>query len=310
MHAVNLKHRIAELAELQHGLITRAQAYELGADLEDLAHLCAIRFLVSIGRHTFRVGGAPRTWRQRALAMTLQHDGLVVVSHRSAAALRGMPGMKERGRIHVTQPRVLSHDRPMPWIHQAPWLGEDHVGVVDGIPVMAPAPLLFQLAATEHWRYVERLIDHALTHRLVSPSALAATATELCRKGRPGTAVFRRLVDERTTDGYVATASELEAAFLRIIRAEGLPEPVKQQNIGGAFWVARVDFRYPALRLIFELDGRRYHTALVDRERDQRRDNELVRAGERVIRLRWAELKHERQWVVELLWDLLRPLAA
>jgi len=268
------------------------------------------RYLLPVGKHAFRVGGAPRTWRQRALGMVLQSDGLTVVSHRSAAALWRMPGMKEQGRVHVTQLRTHSHERPMPRIHQAPWLTEEHVRHVDGIPLMAPAPLLFQLAASEHRRYVERLIDHALMKPLVSPRSLDAAVDALCRKGRPGTRVFRELVAERTTEGYVATASELEAEFLRIIRSEGLPEPVKQQNVGGTYWIARVDFTYPPLPVVFELDGRRYHTALLDRDRDQRRDNELVRSGRSVVHLKWRELKKERQWVVGLLRDLTRPLLA
>jgi very-short-patch-repair endonuclease len=310
MTAVNIRHRIAELAESQHGLLTRTQIYETGGDAGELHHLLRSRQLHAIGRNTFRVAGAPVTWEQRALAMVLQHEGLVVVSHRSAAALWGMPGMKRQGRIHITQLPSSSHGRPLPRIHQAPWLTPDDVDNVQRIPVMKPAPLLFQLAAGEHRRYLARLIDHALTHDLVTPDSLRQTATALCTKGRPGTRAFRSLVEERTTPGYVATASELEAAFLRIVRSLGLPEPVKQHNTGGTYWVARVDFAYPALKLVFELDGRRYHTALLDRDRDLRRDNELVRAGLRVVRLQWHELKHERAWVEELLHDLVRPLLA
>lgn len=306
----NHRHLIAELAERQHGLVSRAQLHLLGTPSDVISYLIRHRFLIAVGRHTFRLGGAPKTWRQRAMAMTMQHEGLTVVSHRSAAALWELPRMKEQGRVHITQRREISHDRPMPWIHQAPWLRDEHVQHVDGIPVMAPAPLLFQLAASEHPRYVERLMDHALTEPLVSAAALKATAVALCRKGRPGTRLFRELVEERTTPGYVATASELEALFLRIIRQAGLPEPVKQQNVGGRYWVARVDFMYPLLKLVIELDGRRYHTALLDRERDERRDNELVRSGLRVVHLTWKQLTRERAWVVELVDDLLRPALA
>ena len=310
MYAVNLRHRIAELAESQHGLITRTQLYQAGADPGDVYHLLRRRHLVAVGKHVFRIAGAPRTWHQRALAMTLQHGGLTVLSHRSAAALWGMPGMKQRGRIHVTQRPELSHGRPMPRIHQASWLGPDHVREVDGIPVVAPAPLLFQLAGTEPQRYVERLMDYALMKPLVTPRSLDRAVLDLCRKGRPGSKAFRELVAERTTEGYVATASELEAAFLRIIRAEGLPEPVKQQNVGGRYWVARVDFAFPPLPVIFELDGRRYHTALLDKERDRIRDIELVRAGRTAVHLTWRDLTKRRAWLIELLRDLLRPLLA
>lgn len=85
---------------------------------------------------------------------------------------------------------------------------------------------------------------------------------------------------------------------------------MKQQNVGGRYWVARVDFSFPPLTAVIELDGRRYHTALLDKEHDRLRDIELVRAGRQPIRLTWHDLKKRRLWVVEVLTDLVRPLLA
>jgi very-short-patch-repair endonuclease len=46
--------------------------------------------------------------------------------------------------------------------------------------------------------------------------------------------------------------SSLERAFLRLVRAAGLPEPDTQRHLNGH----RVEFYWPKRRLVVEVDGR------------------------------------------------------
>jgi very-short-patch-repair endonuclease len=241
--------------------------------------------------------------RGRVLAATLVAGGLSAASHRTAAVLWRMPGVQPNG-VEIVQRRDLNHERPLAVVHQVRWLTDAHVRDLGGIPVVAPAPTLFQLSAREHPLLVERLMEHALDEKLVTTVALAQTAEELCRKGRAGSALFRSLVLERG-EGYVALASDLEARFLRLIRKAGLPEPARQVNAGGEAWIARVDFLYRWARLIIELDGRKHHTQLLARRRDRLRSVELTRAGFRVIPFTWSDLCDEPEWVIAVLRDLL-----
>lgn len=60
---------------------------------------------------------------------------------------------------------------------------------------------------------------------------------------------MRRMLEERS-EGYIAPASELEARFLALIRSAGLPEPVRQHNVGDERrWLGRSDYAYPDLLL-------------------------------------------------------------
>jgi very-short-patch-repair endonuclease len=81
--------------------------------------------------------------------------------------------------------------------------------------------------------------------------------------------------------------------------------PEFEVNVGGEHWIGRVDAVYRDIRLVIELDSRRHHSSLLAQEADAVRDAELVRAGWRVIRIRYERLVNDPQGVVELLRDLL-----
>jgi len=119
------------------------------------------------------------------------------------------------------------------------------------------------------------------------------------------------ILGERDAD-YVPPASELEALFHELVRAAGLPEPVGQLDVGdGQGWIGRVDFAYPRIGLLIELDGGRFHSALLDREGDRRRDQRLLAGGWRhVVRLSWFDLVHRSGDVLDLLRRHLVEAAA
>jgi very-short-patch-repair endonuclease len=86
------------------------------------------------------------------------------------------------------------------------------------------------------------------------------------------------------------------------VRSAGLPEPVRQLDSGDAAGcIGRVDFAYPRLRLVIELDGRRHHSSKLDFESDRARDNRLVAAGWRVIRFTWHQVSAEPDGVLDVL---------
>jgi len=75
--------------------------------------------------------------------------------------------------------------------------------------------------------------------------------------------------------------------------------------------VARADFAWPDARLLLECDGRRWHDPADARDRDRRRDNEVVRLGWRVLRVSRDEVVRHPVFVVQLIRDaLLAGIAA
>ena len=116
-------------------------------------------------------------------------------------------------------------------------------------------------------------------------AALEAMLEELGERGRSGTALMRALLADRG-EGYVATESELEARFVEALDRHGLPQPERQVTL----IAGRVDFLFRAAALVTELDGRRNHTALLDREADGRRRAKLIGQGLRVMHITWRML--------------------
>lgn len=89
---------------------------------------------------------------------------------------------------------------------------------------------------------------------------------------------------------YVAgrglTDSELEARFYEIVARTSLPRPLMQRAQAGG----RVDFVWPDLGLIVEVDGWDSHRGRVAFQEDRRRDREHWRRGLQTLRYTWADV--------------------
>lgn len=89
---------------------------------------------------------------------------------------------------------------------------------------------------------------------------------------------------------YVAgrglTDSELEARFYELVVRAGLPKPQTQRKQAGG----RVDFFFPGLRLIVEVDGWDSHRGRVAHQEDLRRDREHWRRGLQTLRYTWPDV--------------------
>ena len=183
--------------------------------------------------------------------------------------------------------------------------------MIDDIVTTRAARTLVDLAGVIHPRRTERAVDNCLAAGSVTFTSLHATFLDLAGRGRKGVAVMREILGERDAH-YVPPASELEALFRELLRLAGLPDPERQLDVGDSQgWIGRVDFGYPLLRVLIELDGRRFHSALLDRRADARRDQRLRAAGWReVVRISWFDVVHQPELVVALLRRLLAEAAA
>jgi hypothetical protein len=114
-----------------------------------------------------------------------------------------------------------------------------------------------------------------------------------------------REVLEPRGEGYVAPASELEAQFLDFLDEVGLERPAREVALGDDEPIGRVEMVYRDKKVLVELDGRRNHTALLDREADALRDMRFTAAGWRVLRVTWAMLMTQRDYLFRSLVKLL-----
>ena len=95
---------------------------------------------------------------------------------------------------------------------------------------------------------------------------------QLLRPNAPGA---RKLREVLRGDVHV-TLSKLEARFLELLRAEGLPLPVTNKPAGGR----RIDCRWPEHRLTVELDSYGYHNSRYAWEQDRRRERQARARGD------------------------------
>ena len=253
----------------------------------------------------YRLAGTERTWEQRLHGLVLASGPLAAASHRSAAALLGIPGFERRGMVEVVTPRPRRHRDPEGMVHRWRVLPDHHLTVIERIPTTRVPRTICDLAGVLHPGKTERALDNCLSMGIATPGTVQAAFSDLAGRGRKGVAVMRSLLAERT-EGYVAPASELEARFRDLVRAAALPEPVRQLDVGDdQRWIGRVDVAYPAYKLIIELDSRRHHTSTLDTDGDRARDEALVAAGWRVERITWRELTECPDVVVRRLRQLL-----
>jgi hypothetical protein len=92
------------------------------------------------------------------------------------------------------------------------------------------------------------------------------------------------------------TLSQLERAFLRLLRDAGLPLPVTNRVAGGR----RVDCRWPEQGLTVELDSYRFHNTRHSWEQGLRREREARMREDRFRRYTWADVEDPRFMLGEL----------
>ena len=294
--------RIAERASTQLGLITYHELDCIGVTREQRRHLVRSGRWAKRGRRVLRDCAAPRTTHQDLLAEALDVPGSVI-SGPTAAWLVGNRSFTPRP-VHLLVKRGGNHRTTTSILHETFWLPKRHTQVVHGIPCVADARLPFELAWDLHPQRLRRVVDWLKANRGMDYGQMALFAAELWRRGKPGSAEMRLVVEERSP-GYVPPATELAAVYDDLCVTHGLPRGVVEQNAGGEAWIGRVDVVYRDHKLIVELDSRRWHDTSTAFEDDRHRDNAFVVAGFRVVRITWRMLMDEPEKVVAMLRELL-----
>ncbi|WP_334144415.1 type IV toxin-antitoxin system AbiEi family antitoxin domain-containing protein [Rhabdothermincola sp.] len=295
---MSLDEDLRSLAARQHCLFTTDQAQALGASRSALDHRVRTGRLHRVAPRVLCLGGVPMTTELRQWAVLLECGGTAALSHQTAAAHWGLPGYRVEpiqvlrlrdGTYPPSRLGVVHHTRSLP---------DEHVAILDGLRITTPARTLFDLAPHVSPGRLERLIDHAWSHRLVTGRLLDRTLRDLSRRGRPGIRIMRALLAERGPD-YQPPDSALEARFEKLLREDGQAPMERQVDLGGADWLGRVDFVDHEARVIVEIDSDLHHTSISDRRADAARQAALEAAGWLVVRITEFELWHRPQEVVE-----------
>ena len=296
---MHVDRRIARLAGRQHGLVTVGQLKRLGLGSDAINHRRAVGRLHSIHVGVYAVGHETITFEGHLLAAVMACGSDAVLSHKQAGLVWGMfpPWVEvELEPVNVTVPRGSRRGRrPGIAVHRAA-LDRDERTIHRGIPISSPGRTLADLGPHLTPRELESCVDRAITENLVTPSTLRTAATRRRR------AVALRGLLQAAERFDSVTESELEEAFLRLVREAGLPRPTLNASVAGM----RVDAIWHGERVAVELDGYRWHRTRTRQESDRGREARLRRDG-------WMPLRYSARQVFDeplaVVGDITRVLA-
>jgi hypothetical protein len=240
----------------------------------------------------FAVGHARVSERAHLFAALLSLGPRAFLSHRTAAAVWGLRSINIHS-IEVTLIGSAARPRDGLTLHRV--RAEPHsddVRMRGDLRVSSVPRMLIELAGRETAAELERLVTEAVRKRLLRPDAAdgrASLEATLARHPRhPGMGTLAAvLATYRRTESH---KSQLELAFDRIIAQHpDIPDP--QRNIHIDIW--EIDRFWPGHRLAVELDGRPYHVAARDMERDRVKDAALLRHGITPLRFTDFRVEHD-----------------
>jgi very-short-patch-repair endonuclease len=266
---------IGQLATRQDGMVDRRGLAALGLSAAAIDYRVRTGKLLVVHRGVYAVGHAALGNRARMRAALMAAGRSAILSHRTAAfAWSIVPTLAPV--VEVTVTRRGPRSRAGLVIHETRRPPERRTRA--GLPVTAPLRTLADLSAT---RDRDRIYSEALVLKLV-------TEQELKEAGLLHADV-------------APTRSELERAFLNLIRRAGLRGPLVNTTIGQLM----VDFAWPTERVVVETDGWGVHGSRAAFERDYRRTAELESIGWHVLRFTWRQLRDEPVRVIALVAQTL-----
>jgi hypothetical protein len=280
---VHLDDVVAARAARQHGVITLAQAAELGITRDQAAYRVRAGHWRRLHAGVLAVAGAPETFEQAVTAAVLAGEDGALASHSTAAMLWGFPA-QDRESVEITVPRPRLPRLRGVRVHRTARLDDGDRSVVGGIPTTSIPRTLVDLTAVRGIGWIARAMDEALRANRTIITDVRRCAERL--GGAPGRrpSVVRLLVSERLALGGGKTESWLERVVLGVLLEAGVPEPVAQHPVTISGRRYRLDFAWPDQRVDLEVDGP-WHTTYATIQRDRQRDLALRRAGWDVVRV-------------------------
>jgi len=276
------------MAARQFGVVSLEQLRGLGFSYAQVRGALRRGSLLRIYPGVYAVGHASIGRSGRLLAALLACGEGAFLSHRTAAGLWGLCAVNvHRIEVSVSGPRaprvggLLTHR-----VRRPPRRGE--LSASGQLRMSSPLRVLVELSERESEQELERLITEGVRRQVLRVSDLPAMIDAHARRRgirRLRLAAARYLPREDGKSGLEREVGEWIAGERRI------PRP--QRNVFFDGW--ELDFFWPELRVALELDGRPYHTAVRDMDRDNLKSGRLAIAGVRLLRITDARWEVDRQ---------------
>ena len=251
-----------------------------------------------IARGVYAVGRPELTRHAKWMAAALVCGDGVALSHVTAAALWGIAAIP-RGPIEISVPAPAAPRRRGIVVHRRSPTAAIEITTHRRIPVTSPLHTLIDYSTRASRKEVEAAINEGDNLGLFTVAGILNALDEI--PARPGVGVLRRMLDPHA---FRRTRSWLERQFLRLVRQAGLPAPLTQQWVNGF----EVDFYWPELGLVVEVDGGRHHRTPIQQTNDRLREHAHLAAGLTPLRFTWGQIRYRPAYVQATLAGVARQL--
>jgi very-short-patch-repair endonuclease len=277
--------RVEQLLRRHDSVISRREALAAGLTDGGIRSRLADRRWRTASPGVYVVAGtSPTPQRRLRLAITAAGPD-AAASHRSAAWLWGLLD-RPPTRPTVTVPANRRPRLPDVDLHRSHLPFDSHER--RGLPCTGAARTLIDCATVLPPPALADLVDRALASRAMTVDRLAADLDDGRFRKLPGRVALRRCLEQRGMVGG-PTPSVLESRTARLLRRHHLPIP-RAEVVWGDQGQYRLDFAYPTIRLVVEVDGYAWHASPEQFARDHQRRNELVAAGWTLLTYGWRDV--------------------
>lgn len=267
---------VARRAATQHGRIRFDQLVACGLDDAAVARRVRDGRLHRVHVGVYAVGHPGATLHAQFMAAVLAGGDDAFLSNWASCALADLVRWDDR-RIDVTLRGSSHRNRPGIRFHRARSLDPRDTTRLHGIPCTTPARAILEVAPQLSDQRLKRLVRKAQAEQRANVRQIAA----VLRRAR-GHRATRRIADIIVT-GPAPTYSGDEDVVLDLILEAGFAHPVVNAPLGSTATPYKPDLRWPADRLILEIDSV-FHEDPLAQALDADRQAELEAAGERVLR--------------------------
>lgn len=307
-----LRHDLARTARRCHGIVTREELLELGLTDEAVEWALTTGQLVALFPGVYRVGGAPDTWRSRALAAQRRVERqlrrrsppdaappLVVVGGAAAGHLHGLPGHDRPPRLTITASRRCRSTAAR--VVRRGGLTDEDVVEVDRIPTTSLAWTAVERACAAPGGDGRDVVAHVLGTGRLTPDQLTGPARRtITLPGRPALLRHLATIGGGAIDHVRSRAEDRLAEACAVL---GLPAPACNHPVRTtAGRTYELDLAWHAARVDVEVDGP-HHLLPSQRRRDRQRDRDLRADGWEVARFPVEEVDDDVE-------DVARRIAA
>ncbi len=302
--SVTVRHRRAlAIAERQAGVMSRRQLYALGVTRGELRAQLRSRRWRTLSDQTVALHNGPINERARMWAAVLEGGPRAYLDGASALVASGLERFTVEV-VRVSVPPGVPTRRGAGWVvlPTRRWRPDDRAP--SGIPRARPAVAAVRGAL---WARTDREASYLLTRvvqdGLARPEDLGA---ELIRVRRHRRRMLLHVVVNDLLDGGRAMG---EVDLARMVRRRGLPPPARQvlrQDNRGRYYL---DFYWPDLGVVVEVDGI-HHAWATNVVGDALRHNSLALDGDTVLRLPLLGLRLQPEEFLDQIEAALTAAAA